>query len=54
MFVELILGKRFMEPWQQIILFCISILLGIYFSVGIAKLIKKVNNKYLNTVFGLK
>lgn len=54
MFVELVLGKRFTEIWQLPILLVVSILLGIYVSVGVAKLVQKINNKYLNMVLGLK
>lgn len=54
MFIDLILIPRFTESWQKIILLGLSVILGIYVSVAVAKLVKRIDNKYLNMVFGLK
>lgn len=54
MFVELILARKFTEPWQLPLLFILSVLLGLYVPVIVAKVAKKINNKILNMVLGLK
>lgn len=54
MFVDLILIRRFTEPWQQAALLVLSVGLGIYFSVGVAKAAKRIGNKYVDMVLGLK
>ena len=54
MFVELILARKFTESWQLPLLFILSVLLGLYVPVAVAKIAKKVNNKALNMILGLK
>lgn len=54
MFVELLLGKRFTEPWHTPILLIASVLSGIYIPVAVAKIAEKFKNKYLNMILGLK
>ena len=54
MFVELLLGKRFTEPWLTPILLIASVLSGIYFPVVVAKIAKIFKNRYLNMILGLK
>lgn len=54
MFIDLIFVPRFTAPWQRIILLGLSVILGIYVSVAVAKIVKCIDNKYLNMVFGLK
>ena len=54
MFVDLILIRRFTEPWQQAALLVLSVGLGIYFSVGVAKAAKRIGNKYVDMALGLK
>ncbi len=54
MFVELFLMKKFTDLWMQPILLIVSVLLGIYVPVFVSKAIQKIDNKYVNVIFGLK
>lgn len=54
MFVELILARKFTEPWQQPLLLILSVLLGLYIPVLVAKIAKRFHNKTLNMILGLK
>lgn len=54
MFVELILAHKFTEPWQQPLLLILSVLLGLYIPVLVAKIAKRFHNKTLNMILGLK
>lgn len=54
MFVELILARKFTETWQQPLLLILSVLLGLYVPVLVAKIAQKSHNKKLNMILGLK
>lgn len=54
MFVELFLMKKFTDLWMQPILLIVSVLLGIYVPVVVSKVVQRVDNKYVNMIFGLK
>lgn len=54
MFVELILARKFTEAWQQPLLLILSVLLGLYIPVLVAKIAQKSHNKKLNMILGLK
>lgn len=54
MFVELFLMKKFTDLWMQPILLIVSVLIGIYVPVFVSKVVQKIDNKYVNLIFGLK
>ena len=54
MFVELILMKKMTAIWMQPVLLVLSVLLGIYIPVLISKCIKRLDNRYINMILGLK
>lgn len=54
MFVELILMKKMTAAWMQPALIVVSVLLGIYVPVLISKCVKRLDNRYINLILGLK
>lgn len=54
MFVELFLMKKLTAFWMQPVLVIISVALGIYVPVLVSKCVKRIDNKYINMILGLK